>query len=121
MRRDRLLVIVIALTWVVAGVIDPHLSDAGQPAQATMFPQAVALSVLLFAWCKSHAVANFIKPPAAAPLLVGLVAPLGIPYYAFRAFGLRRGAVICLLALLVAIGCFVLYALSYMLSARVGT
>jgi hypothetical protein len=119
MRRDRLLVLLVIATWVITGAINPHLSRSAQ--QATVLPQAVLLAILFFAWCKAHAEANAVKPPVAAPMLVGIFAPAGIPYYAFRAYGFRRGLLLCLMALLVLIVGGLAYVLSYFLSARIGT
>jgi hypothetical protein len=121
MRRDRLLVVLMMATWLIAGAIDAHLPGPPQQLRATALPQAFLLAILFFAWCKAHADAHAVKPPAAAPMLVGVFAPVGIPYYAYGTYGFRKGSLLCLMAVLVLIGGGLVYALSYFLSARIGT
>ncbi len=43
---------------------------------------------LLFAWCKADAASRGTTPPPAAPLLVGMFALVGVPYY-FPTFSSR--------------------------------
>ena len=90
MRPQRILVM-IGVAWGIAGLVEPHLPNAGQPFNAVGAVQMVLSAILLFAWCKAHAQANYIKPPTGAPLLVGVLALVGLPYYALRAYGMRRG------------------------------
>jgi hypothetical protein len=73
--------------WAIAGLVEPHLPDASQPLNLVALCQSLAMTVLLFGWCKSHAQVRSVKPPAAAPLLTALVAPIGLPYYAFKTYG----------------------------------
>ncbi len=51
--------------------------------------------MLLFAWCKADAAKRAIKAPPAAPLIVGIFALIGVPYYFFSTMP-RRQAVISL-------------------------
>ena len=121
MKSDSKLVILILLSWLASGIVEPHLPNAGQPFNAGALIHGLVLSVLLFTWCKAHAKVHMIKPPAGAPLLVGIVSPIGIPYYALRGFGFRKGSLLLLKCLGTTVCCVVLYFLAYFFSSRVGT
>ncbi len=86
------LVVALGFVWGVTGLVEPHLPDAGETLNAAGAAQGVLTSLLLFAWCKAHARAHAVQLASGAALLVAVIAPLGVPYYAFRGFGFRRGA-----------------------------
>ncbi len=106
--------------WGVTGLIEPHTPNAGQPFNEIGFFQMIVWAILLFGWVKAHAQTKQIEPPTGAPLFAALLPPLGVPYYAYRGFGLRQGSRIVGLALLALIAMFGIYTLMYELSARVG-
>ena len=120
MAKPRTFVFWMAVVWGVTGLIEPHTPHAGEPMNEIGFLQIIVWAVLLFGWVKAHARANAISPPAGAPLFAALLPPLGVPYYAFRAFGARAGAKLTGLALITLIGLFGLYTLLFELSARSG-
>jgi hypothetical protein len=78
------LLLVIAATFAGAGVLEPHFPRPGEPFNEISLAQSIAFAVLLFAWCKADAASRSIRPPRGAPILVALVAPIGVPYYFFR-------------------------------------
>ena len=121
MTRDRILLLAIAATWLVGGFIEPFTPSFGQPYNEATLPHAVVLSVLLFAWCKSHAATLGVVPPMGAPLLVGLIAPVGIPYYFFLAFSWRRALLAMGKTLLFAVFCVLLSAGGQFLALQVAT
>jgi hypothetical protein len=121
MRTDKWLLVAMAATWLVAGAVEAHLPHGGELLSEIAVPHTVVLAILFFAWCKAHAAARGIVPPTYAPLLVGIIAPIGIPYYFLRGFGWRKGSVLFLLAICTFTGFILLYLVSFMLSARVGT
>jgi hypothetical protein len=86
------LLVALGVVWGVAGLVEPHLPDAGETLNAVGVVQGVLTSILFFAWCKAHARAHDIEPATGAALLVAVIAPIGVPYYAFRNFGFRGGA-----------------------------
>ena len=95
MRTDRQFLIAIPLSYLVSGValaLAPERPmDGGPIAVAHLF----VLSFLCFGWCRAHASANGVQPPYAAPFLMALFAPLGLPYYAVRTWGWKRGTFLC--------------------------
>jgi len=82
-KRATLPLIAIAAFFAAMGAALPHLRDASDE-RGLSFILSVACSVLLFVWCKAHAAARGIDPPSPSALLVGLMAPVGVPYYFFR-------------------------------------
>ena len=121
MASPRAFVIGMVAVWGATGLIEPHTPNAGQPFNEIGFIQIIVWAILLFGWVKAHARSKQIEPPAGAPLFVALLPPLGVPYYAYRGFGLRQGSVLMVFALLALIAMFGTYTLLYELSARVGT
>jgi hypothetical protein len=83
MKRTTIPLIAMALLFAGSGAVLPHLPDASDE-RGLSFLLSIICAVLLFIWCKVHASARGIDPPTAAPLLVGLIAPIGVPYYFFR-------------------------------------
>ncbi|MGO4223676.1 hypothetical protein AB4Y64_17715 [Lysobacter sp. TAF61] len=109
MKRDQLIVGVLIATWPIAGLIEPFTPSYGQIYNEASLGHALVLAILLFAWCKAHASERGVPAPTGAPLLVALLAPVGLPYYFFRSFTWRRASVGLAKALLVFMGCCVLY------------
>lgn len=103
MRADRRYVLAILIAYGLAGVALPWSPDDAHGLGPVALVLGAVLSFLCFAWCKAHAQAFGMRPPYAAAFLMGAAAPIGLPYYSFRAFGLMQGTWLCLkgLALLV--------------------
>lgn len=120
MARPRSFVIGLGITWAIAGLIEPQLFDASEPMNAVGLTQTFITAVLVFCWVKAHARANSITPPAGASLLAAILPPVGVPYYAFRGFGFRKGAILTGLALVTLLGLFAVYLALYQLSAMSG-
>jgi hypothetical protein len=110
------LLVALGFVWGVSGLVEPHLPDAGRPLNAVGVVQAVLTSILLFAWCKAHARAHAIQPAAGAALLVGVIAPIGVPYYAFRGFGFRGGARLIGLSIVTLVALYAIYFLCFEVS-----
>ena len=121
MRHDRWLVISMAAVWAVAGIVEPHLPNAGAPINETGVVQSLAMTLLLFAWCKAHAAAHTKRPPVAAPLLVAVLSPVGLPYYFFRGYGFKKGLGLLGLAILCFLAFGSIYLVCFQASARLGT
>jgi len=121
MTRDRILLLAIAASWFVVGFLGPFTPSYGQAYNETALPYWLVLSALLFTWCKSHAATLGIAPPAGAPLLVGLIAPVGIPYYFFRVFSWHRAFLAMGKTFLFAVSCIALSVGGQFLALRIVT
>jgi hypothetical protein len=120
MPKDKWFVVAMISAFAIAGLVEPHMRDPGQPFNAVGVVQALVFLVLLRGWCIAHAKANAIKPPAGAALLVAFIAVIGLPYYAFRAYGLRRGFLLLLSSIGVLAVMLLVYVGCYTISAMVG-
>jgi hypothetical protein len=111
------LLIAIGTVWGIAGLIEPHFPNPGEPANPVGIVQGLATALLLFSWCKVHAEEHAIKPPPGAPLLVAVFAPIGLSYYAFRGYGLRGGTRLVGLALVAVVVFMAIYLVCFEVSA----
>jgi len=111
------LLIAIGAVWGIAGLIEPQFPDPGEPFNPVGMVQGLAVALLLFSWCKAHAEEHAIKAPPGAPLLVAVFAPIGLPYYAFRGYGLRGGMRLVGLALAAFVVFGVIYLVCFEVSA----
>src|SRR5271168_5484383 len=84
--------VAIAVLFAGAGAVFPHLPDASAE-RGLSFLLSIICAPLLFVWCKAHAAARGIEAPSPAPLLVGLLAPVGVPYYFYRSMPWRAASV----------------------------
>ncbi|MGH8445939.1 MAG: hypothetical protein ACREVL_11765 [Solimonas sp.] len=81
MTRARTLLLAIVASFVIFGLLDacfPH--PPSLPGDFVVL-HGITLGILLFAWCKADAKERDVHAPAMAALLVGLIAPIGVPYY----------------------------------------
>src|SRR5262245_32942860 len=107
--REQLIVGAFIATWPIAGFVEPFTPGYGRVQNEVSLIHTFVLAILLFAWCKAHAAARGITPPTAAPLLVAVIAPIGLPYYLFRAFPWRTAIASLGKSLLVVLLCVLLY------------
>ena len=109
------------VTFLVAGAIENFsLSD-----NRTLYELAVAhafiVAILLFAWCKSHIQFNEINAPSSSALLVGLMAPIGVPLYFFRGFGFKDGSIKTVKAIVFLLVSMALYEVGAYISGQLGS
>jgi hypothetical protein len=77
-------------TSAVVGVLEPHVSQVGAPLSPLAIGYTLTMAVLLFTWCKADAAKRGIVAPVAAPILVALLAIVGVPYYFFKTLPFDR-------------------------------
>jgi hypothetical protein len=121
MPGPRAFVIGMVAVWGATGLIEPYTPNAGQPLNEIGFIQIAVCSILIFCWVKAHARAKNIEPPAGASMFAALVPPLGVPYYAFKGYGMREGIKLVALSLLTYAAMSGVYALGFALSTKLST
>ena len=83
MRRSvRALLLLVAL-YIAVGVAAPLVAHDAAELHALDTILRVPTSIALFSWCKLDSTERDIESPAPAAMLVGMAAPMGIPYYLF--------------------------------------
>ncbi len=115
--RQRLIVAMGGM-FAVAGVLEPHVAHPGTTLSPVGTAHTLVMAVLLFAWCRADAAARGIRPPPAAPLLVALMAIVGVPYYFFKVLPAARALVAIGKALLFLLLLLVVYAACFFLSTK---
>jgi|SRR5580658_9679365 hypothetical protein len=118
MTRSRQVLLTLVLIYLLGGVLLPHIthsaSDKAALGLSLTFPAAIAL----FAWCKLNAAERHISAPPAAPLLVGLLGVVGVPYYFFKTLPVRSALFAIAKAVVFFVALNVIYFYASRLSAR---
>lgn len=112
MNRARIILAILAASFLVAGLAEPFVARPGQLRSPTEFVHTLAIGILCYMWCKADATVRGAIPPNGAALWSGLFPPIGIPLYFFRSLPLRQA--------LVRVGKAVLFALLLVALAALG-
>jgi len=80
----------------VSGVLDGYHAVYGVSGEGGTIPQTFLIAALCFLWCRTHAEENGRSRSMGYAIFCGLFAVIGIPFYGFAAYGLKRGGVIFL-------------------------
>lgn len=91
-KRSALIVSFLALS-AAAGVLQGYIVHRNQDVRVVTTAYIFPAAILLYSWCKADAAQRGIPPPPGAPILVGLFALIGVPYYFFKILPPRRAAV----------------------------
>ncbi len=97
------------VSFVVVGAVEAHLPVEESTLSPLALPHFIVSAVLLFSWCKSHALENRIVSSGGYRLVVAFLPAVGLPAYFFRFFGFRNGG----LKILKSLGFFVLLIAGY--------
>jgi hypothetical protein len=116
MKNSKKPLLVLFASSLVFGALDPVFPHGKNEPTPLCFVLAIIYAICLFSWCKRDAAERNVKSGASAAL-VGLCAPLGIPYYFFR----TRPFLQALFATLKALGVFILLELTYGIAAVICT
>jgi hypothetical protein len=78
MNRTTSLLLILAFTFLIGGILEPLSPNPGQPFNEASVIHSFVIAVLIFAWCKAHAMQRNATPPSgsviiAASLLTCLV------------------------------------------------
>lgn len=83
MPRTRFLLLLIAGTFLVAGLADPFMPPAGRLAALTGLAHGILFTVLCYLWCKADAGERG-TPHVGGAALAAFIPPIGLPVYFFR-------------------------------------
>ena len=93
MTRPRSFIIAMFILSAALGVLQAYVQVIGEDARIAVMASMFGFAPLLFSWCKADAAHRGITPPLGAPLLVGMFALVGIPYYFLRTMPLRQALI----------------------------
>ncbi len=91
---------------IACGIFQAYIRAQGKDLRIVMVSSTFPFAILLFSWCKADAAHRGIEPPVGAPLLVAMLALVGVPYYFYRALPWRKASLalfgaVCVFALMV--------------------
>ena len=81
----------LAISFLVAGAVGGYLPSDSRSFEPLYLSHIAIISLLTFAWSRSHAVENDLASNRRYSAFAALFPPLGIPVYFFRFFGLKQG------------------------------
>jgi len=89
MKRSRKVLLLLFAIYVLCGLLVPLTTCSVEDVAAANVLLGVPTAVSLFTWCKLDSAERHITPPPSAALLVGGLAPVGVPFYFLRTMPLR--------------------------------
>ena len=116
--KSRYIIYLIALSFGLAGVLESLFWNPDDQI-VIAFLHGFFIGISLFIWCDMHAEENKISVPTYSRVLCFLLAPVGVPYYFLRGFGLKQGGLKTLIAVALSIVMLGFYFLTFSLTIRV--
>lgn len=105
------------LAWALASFVASGIVESpganGSPNVA--FAHTIIFTVLIYAWCKSHALEHGIESIGGFKLFAAILPPVGVPAYFFKYFGFKAGVILTLQAFGYLVLLFIGYAAPYVL------
>jgi hypothetical protein len=117
MPRSRKLLLCLLGLYAAYGAVVPHVAHRADDERAAGFLLGFPTAIALFTWCKLNAAERQIVAPSAAPMLVGGLAPVGIPFYFFRTLPLGAALLAIGKAVLFYCALMIAYAVARLLSS----
>jgi len=88
MRKSNKLLIVLALSFVIFGIVEAEL----RPADLSLIHGTI-IAILVFMWCHAHASENGISSSSGYRLMAVFLPPIGVPLYFYRFYGFKSGSI----------------------------
>jgi hypothetical protein len=92
MKRSTLLLVLLAGSYVIAGLLEPLSLPRGEVYSPYTLVHALVGAVLIYAWCRAHSQERQTSPPVGAAILSAFLPPIGLPYYMLRSYPFPRAA-----------------------------
>jgi hypothetical protein len=84
MPRPRLLLVLIAASFLLVGLIEPFTARPADLHSPLSIMHMVAVAVLVYMWCRADAAARNAAPRNGISVLAAVLPPLGVPIYLFQ-------------------------------------
>ncbi|HEX7868095.1 MAG TPA: rard protein [Variovorax sp.] len=118
MNRPRRVLVALALSFVVAGVLSPIVPQmAGKPYSVIDVIHSLLIGALCYTWCRADGLVRGVLPPGRSALVAGVFPPLGVPLYFLRTRPFLKALVATLGAIAFLVMCVVLSGLSAVATA----
>jgi len=118
-RRPTIVVLLLIVSFFIASTAEPFTASPGKPYSAAAIVHIIVIGVLCYLWCRSHAAARGIVPPAGSVILAGVLPIVGVPLYFFRSMPWQRAFRACFKALGLLIIMVIVFLAGFVLSATV--
>ena len=99
-------------TFIVAGIVESPKDGSYTNVE---FAHTVLFTILIYAWCKSHALEHGIESIGGMKVFAAVLPPIGVPVYFFKYFGFKAGVILTLQAFGYLVLLFLAYAAPYVL------
>ena len=84
MKRSQKWLLTIVALQAINGLVAPQPALAGALILVVFLSLAIATPVAIYSWCQADIAERNLQYPAGAPILVGVIPPLGVPLYFLR-------------------------------------
>jgi len=119
MTRDRILLLAIAASYLLAGFAEPFSDRPNEMFSGFAVIHSFVILVLVFFWCKADAAARQIPLPVGAAFLAALIPPVGVPIYFFRAQPWRNALLLTVYALAFQVFLYLLFWIGNTITDRI--
>jgi hypothetical protein len=90
MPRSRIILLLIAASFLVAGVGEPFTARPGEPYSVAGVVHMLVFAVLCYMWYRADARSRGIPEGGGSAVFVAMLPPIGLPVYFFRTRTFRR-------------------------------
>jgi hypothetical protein len=106
MNRPRRVLLALALSFVVAGVLSPIVPEvAGKSYSVVDVVHSLLIGALCYTWCRADGLWRGVLPPGRSALVAGIFPLLGVPLYFLRTRPFPRAVVATLGATAFLVAC----------------
>jgi len=118
MKKSHIVLVFLMLSFLLAGGADAYFLAVKGISEASYIVHGLAVALCCFAWCYYHSRENGHSNRDNLAFWCFFFAPLGIPFYSFRVYGFRRGAILVLSSIVFFISAMSLFFVAEMVVAK---
>ena len=82
----------LVISFLIAGAIEGYLGFESSATRGLGIAHTLIIAILVWAWCKMHAIENKLENISGFPAFAAFFPPLGVPTYFVKFFGIKNGA-----------------------------
>jgi hypothetical protein len=108
MKQLNIYLILIAISFLTSGILEAVYANLD-----LSFPHVILIAILVFVWCKEHALENNLNSSSGYRLFSAVIPIVGLPVYFFKFFGFKQGGIKTVKTILFSILVVCLYILPF--------